>query len=110
MTIKLVTLRSGEDLICDIKEIYDDDKLVAYSLKIPYSIKLLNPESLFKEIDNILDPQVTFFPWQPLSNDTDILIPIDWVVCITEPIKEIKKSYSERIDFYKKTLNLNQNE
>jgi len=102
MTVKLVTLRSGEDLICDIKEVYDDEKLCAYSLNVPYSVKLLNPETLLQNMEKISEPRVTFFPWQPLSSDANILIPIDWVVCITEPIIQIKNSYIDKTEFYKR--------
>ena len=102
MTIKLVTLRSGEDLICDIKEVYDGEKMQGYYLNVPYAVKLLNPETLLQNMEKISEPRVTFFPWQPLSSDVNILIPLDWVVCITEPILQIKNSYIDKTEFYKR--------
>jgi|TARA_B100000530_G_scaffold306213_1_gene230123 hypothetical protein len=106
MTIKLVTLKSGEDVICDLSEVTiphengDLEKLVAYSLHIPYAVKLSNPQTLYEAVDS-QEPQISFFPWQPLSPDEDILIPLDWVVCITNPAKSIKQSYIDRSEMYK---------
>jgi hypothetical protein len=106
MSIKLVTLKSGEDIICDLGEVTipdkneDLEKLVAYSMNIPYAVKLSNPQTLYEAVDS-QEPMVSFFPWQPLSSDTDILIPIDWVVCITNPAKSIKETYIDRVDTFK---------
>lgn len=107
MTIKLVTLKSGEDVICDLNEVTiphegneDLEKLVAYSLHIPYVVKLSNPKTLYEAVDS-QEPQISFFPWQPLSPDEDILIPLDWVVCITNPAGSIKETYINRVDMFK---------
>lgn len=103
MSLKLVTLKSGEDIICDIKEIHKDDTAVAYRLEIPYTIKLMNTQSLFEgsEESNF---QIGFYPWQPLTQDTEIVIPLDWVVSVTNPIKMIEKSYLEKIEKFKQAL------
>ena len=106
MTIKLVTLKSGEDVICDLSEVSipheneDLEKLVAYSMNLPYVVKLANPQTLYEAVDS-QEPQISFFPWHPLTSDTDILIPLDWVVCITNPAKSIKDSYIDRSDMFK---------
>jgi hypothetical protein len=103
MSLKLVTLRSGEDVICDIKEIHKDETAVAYSLEFPYTIKLMNGQSLFEDSgeDGF---QVGFYPWQPLTHDTQITIPLDWVVSITNPIDQIKTSYLNKIENFKKAV------
>jgi hypothetical protein len=103
MSLKLVTLKSGEDIICDIKELHKDDVAVAYSLGIPYTIKLMNGQSLFEDSGET-NFQIGFYPWQPLTQDTEIVIPLDWVVSVTNPIEQIKKSYLEKIDKFKQAL------
>ena len=40
MSIKLVVLKSGENLIADIKEGFDQDKLITYLLENPCSIRI----------------------------------------------------------------------
>ena len=83
MTIKLVTLKSGEDVICDLSEVSIPHEnggpgetgglFYAY---LPYVVKLANPQTLYEAVES-QEPQISFFPWQPLSRQmTDILIPL----------------------------------
>ena len=58
MTIKLVTLKSGEDVICDLSEVSipheneDLEKLVDYSMNLPYVVKLANPQTLYEAVES----------------------------------------------------------
>ena len=90
MTIKLVTLKSGEDVICDLSEVTipheneDLEKLdLAYSMNLPYVVKLANPQTLYEAVDSQEDYR-SLSSMATTTSDTDILIPLDWVVCITK--------------------------
>jgi hypothetical protein len=99
MTIKLALLKSGEEVIADIKEIVaEDQKVISFLFSNPYVVKLITPQVLMEE--NEMAPEreykVSFYPWMPLSFDKDIPVNTDWVVSIVEPVEMVKKSYEER--------------
>jgi hypothetical protein len=99
MAVKLAVLKSGEDIIADIKELVDDDgKAVSFVFQNPYSVKLLSPQTLMEQTENEREYSVSFIPWIPLSHDTDIAVGFDWVVTIVEPTAMLKQSYEERMN------------
>jgi hypothetical protein len=91
MSVKIVILKSLEDVIAEVKEMISGDNVVGYILENPYVV------SFFEET-SIEGSRVRFYPYAPLSKDTSIPIPCDWVVSIVEPIDEIKNSYIEKIN------------
>ena len=98
MTIKLALLKSGEEVISDIKEFRDpDDNLVSYFFKSPHYIKLSSSQVLVEGVEQT-KYNASFYKWMALSKDNDIVVNYDWVVCIVEPIDEIKKSYEEKLN------------
>tara|TARA_B100000287_G_scaffold30559_1_gene28701 strand:+ start:312 stop:728 length:417 start_codon:yes stop_codon:yes gene_type:complete len=98
MSIQLALLKSGEDVIADIKEYRDaDDKLVSYLFRDPYIIKIKTSQLLVEE-DSTPKHEVIYYKWISLSKDSDIIVNKDWVVCITDPLDSITKSYEGRIN------------
>lgn len=102
MTVKLALLKSGEDVIADIKEAISEEtnKIVSYIFSNPYVVKLTQPQILMEDSEN---PEtraynISVYPWVPLSDDTDIAINPDWVVTIVEPEAKLKKSYEDRMN------------
>lgn len=87
MTVKLLILKSLEDVIADVKEMISADKVVGYVLENPYVVSLSNNGE-----------QVGFYPYAPLAKDNSVPIPCDWVVSILEPKDEIKNSYVEKLN------------
>lgn len=99
MTIKLAILKSGEDVIADIKEIVssEDNKTISYVFNNPYTVKLISQQMLVEET-NSGEYSISFFPWIPLSSDTEIYVNTDWVVSIVEPTEGVKSSYEEKMN------------
>ena len=98
MSIQLALLKSGEEVIADIKEYRDhDDSLVSYLFKDPFAIKVKTSQLLVEE-EGTPKHEVIYYKWMSLSKDTDIIVNRDWVVCITDPIDQIKLSYEERLN------------
>ena len=98
MSIQLVLLKSGEEVIADVKELRDEEQeLISYVFKDPYRIKIAIPQVL---MENKSKPkhEATFYKWMPLSKESDIIVNKDWIVCITDPIDTIKTLYEERIN------------
>ena len=91
MSIKLIVLKSGEDIVSDIQEMVVEEKCVGYILKSPYKVKIFSQGG-----DDGEEFGISFFPWIPLTNQENILIPTDWVVTLVEPIDEVIKLYGER--------------
>lgn len=53
MTVKLALLKSGEDIIADIKEVVtEDEKLSSYLFTYPFIVKLLSSQVLMEERDS----------------------------------------------------------
>ena len=98
MSIQLVLLKSGEEVIADVKELRDDvDELISYVFKDPYRIKIKTAQVLV-EGKNTPKHEAVFYKWMSLSKDSDIIVNKDWIVCITDPIDTIKTSYEERLN------------
>ena len=96
MSIQLALLKSGEDVIADIKEYRDeDDNLVSYLFRDPYIIKIKTSQLLVEE-EGTPKHEVIYYKWISLSKDSDIIVNKDWVVCITDPLDSIKSSYEGR--------------
>ena len=104
MSVKLVMLKSGEDIIADVNEIKSNDDVIGYYFDNPLIIKIfeseepkvLNEEGSNKEYTSSVG--VTFFPWIPLSKDDKVPCSADWVVTIVEPIEKLKKQYQEKLN------------
>ena len=98
MSIQLVLLKSGEDVIADVKELRDEkDELISYVFKDPYRIKIKTAQVLV-EGKNTPKHEAVFYKWMSLSKDSDIIVNKDWIVCITDPIDTIKTLYEDRLN------------
>ena len=104
MTIKLLLLKSGEDIIADVSEMNvgqeDNPRVVGYFLDKPCIIKMSNPNILTDDPESTLKKsgfEVTLFPWIPLSAEKNIPIPADWLVTMVEPTAKLKEMYIEDV-------------
>lgn len=99
MTIKLLLLKSGEDIIADVKDLSVEERTVGYLLNSPYSVKINTGDiSLETQESQANKVSLTFYPYIPLTDQKEIPIPSDWVVTIVEPVNQLKKMYEERIN------------
>ena len=111
MTVKLVMLKSGEDIIADVKEIKSEQDVIGYFFHDPLIVKMYSPEEpvvlseengvesehgTTKEISSKVG--ITFYPWVPLAAEKKIPCSADWVITIVEPVENLKKLYQEKIN------------
>ena len=111
MTVKLVMLKSGEDIIADVKEIKSEEDVIGYFFHDPLIVKMYSPEKpvvlseengvesdhgTTKEISSKVG--ITFYPWVPLSAEKKIPCSADWVITMVEPVENLKKLYQEKIN------------
>ena len=104
MSIKLVMLKSGEDIIADVKELKSEEGIVGYYFHNPCVVKMYHPEeptvlnedSSSREYESKISVQ--FYPWIPLAEESKIPCSADWVVTIVEPVQNVKSLYQERVN------------
>ena len=102
MSIKLAILKSGEQVIADIKEYVDqNEKVISLLFENPYIVMFLTPELLMEGVvenpESTVSHKVSFSPWIVMSEDKSMTVPVDWVVTVVEPIDWVKKSYEEKM-------------
>ena len=107
MTIKFIVLKSGEQLISDIKEMAvgeeDDQKVVGYFLHRPCMVKVKNPGIVEQEKSKTKAGfEVTLIPWLSLTEDEVIPIPSDWLVTMVEPVPQLTLMYTQDVLNYGK--------
>ena len=104
MSVKLVMLKSGEDIITDVKELKSEEGIVGYYFHNPLVVKMYHPEepTVLNEDGSSREYEskisVQFYPWIPLSEESRIPCSADWVVTIVEPVKNVKKLYQGRLN------------
>lgn len=110
MTVKLVLLKSGEDIIADVQEMVvgteQSKKVVGYFFDKPCIIKMRDPSAFSDEKEEKNNKkaayQVSLYPWMPLTKDTKVPVTAEWVVTITEPIDQLKEMYVQDVINYGK--------
>ena len=103
MSIKLSLLKSGEQIISEMKELVAEgqDTANAYMLENPHIVEIKDRQFVTEEDkkrggDFGID--VALIPWIVLSKDKKMIIPIDTVLTIVNPIDSIVKMYQEKIN------------
>ena len=102
MSIKLLLLKSGEQVLADIKELRrkDDvpmvDKVYGYLLSKPHRVTANKPLVLTENVDDRRNVEITLSPWILLTEDKSMTVPQDWIITIVNPIKSIVEMYEEK--------------
>ena len=104
MSIKLLYLKSGEQILADAKELrrkQEDipivDKVYGYLLTQPHKVSANKPLVLTENVDEQRNVEITLAPWILLTEDKVMTIPKEWVITIVNPIDSIVKLYKEKI-------------
>ena len=93
MTVKILLLKSGEDVIADVKEMVSPDKkVIGYFLDKPCVVKLLP-----KVNGNKKETSISMYPWMPLAKERLIPLSTDWVVTMVTPLEKVEKMYTEDV-------------
>ena len=106
MSIKLSLLKTGEQLISEMKELVSDenDQPHAYMLENPHIVEIkdrqfVTEEDKSKGGDFGID--VVMIPWIVLSKDKRMIIPIDSVLTIVEPLDSVTQMYEDKCESFK---------
>lgn len=102
MSVKLLLLKSGDQIISDAKEIVrneDESRVVeGYLLSKPHKILATKPVVLTENFNDERNVEITLSPWILLTEDKEMTVPKEWVITIVNPIKSIVKMYQEKVD------------
>ena len=104
MSIQLTLLKSGETLISEMKELVaeKEQQAHAYLLENPHVVQTREKTFLSEEEKKIGDfgIDVTLIPWIILSADKKIIIPVDVVTTIVEPIESVKQMFIDKSEAF----------
>ena len=104
MSIKLTLLKSGEQLISDMKELVAEgqNQPHAYLLDNPHTIDI-NHKEFITEDENIggdFGINGSLLPWIILSKDKKMIIPIDSVLTVVEPLASVTQLYLDKMEAF----------
>ena len=98
MNVKLLLMKSGEDVVAEVQEMLIDEKVVGYYLRYPCSVNLLTEMDEEAEGGITKRPsRIQLLPWMPLSKNDVIPVVSDWIVTITDPVDQLVKMYNEGV-------------
>ena len=99
MSASIVVLKTGEQIICELKEAFEgegeDRKGICLVMIHPYSLELV-------QVNNIENPeqdlQVKFSKWIPYAIDSQYKIPYDSVTAIGTPDSGLERAYLQKVE------------
>ena len=101
MSIKLALLKTGEQLISDMKELSEEgkDEPKAYLLENPHTVEINEKQFMTEEEkrDGDFGINVTLLPWIILSQDNQMIVPFDSVLTIVEPLNSVTQLYIDKL-------------
>ena len=93
MTIKVLVLKSGEDVIADVQEMMSsDNQVMGYFLTKPCVVKIQA-----KDMSAESEVSVRMHPWMPLAREKMIPLNTDWVVTMITPVEKIQEMYEKKV-------------
>ena len=108
MSVKVVRMQNGEDIVADVKEIRPESgkSAIAYEFIDAMSVQILrSTEDMFDEtksqdMESLGDIKLEFFPWSPLATGRNI-VTLYSVVAISDPHSNVIEGWQQAIEKYK---------
>jgi len=108
MSVKVVRMQNGEDVVADVKEIRPESgkSAIAYEFLDAMVVTILrSTEDMFNEevevpMDELGNIQLEFFPWAPLATGRNI-VTLYSVVAISDPHSNVVEGWQQAIEKYK---------
>tara|TARA_B100001094_G_scaffold318632_1_gene362464 strand:+ start:7714 stop:8076 length:363 start_codon:yes stop_codon:yes gene_type:complete len=95
MTVKLARLKSGEEIVADVKEMINDNKVVGYFFKKPCVVRMKNIQGVEAKTEVVFDISLT--PWVPLGKGPVYPVAMDWIMTFVDPIDKLMEAYKTQI-------------
>ena len=101
MSIKISLLKTGEQLISEMKELVAEGQDIAhaYLLENPHTVEIIEKEFITKEEkkDGDFGINVSLLPWIILSKDKKMVIPVDSILTVVEPLESVTQMYLDKM-------------
>jgi hypothetical protein len=101
MAVQVITLKTGERIITELKEIFDSDdktkKGICLLMDEPYILNLEGGTKQYLTEEYGMEYQVRFSKWNPYSKDSQFKLPYDCVMTVSNPEENLEKSYKNKI-------------
>ena len=101
MSVKITLLKTGEQLISDMKELSEEgkDEPKAYLLENPHTVEISEKHFVTEEEkkDGDFGINVTLLPWIILSKDSQMVIPTDSVLTVVDPLDSVTQLYLDKL-------------
>ena len=98
MSIKILQLKSNEEIITEVQEIANPEskQAIGYHLHKPFRLEIVSDEGelVFNREKGY---QLSWFPWAPLSKDKDFFLPSEHVITAYDPLDSISDQYIQAI-------------
>ena len=98
MSIKILLLKSNEEIITEVQEIANPDskQAIGYHLHKPFRLEIVSDEGelVFNREKGY---SLSWFPWAPLSKDKDFFLPSEHVITAYDPLDSIADQYVQAI-------------
>ena len=104
MSIKIAVLKSGDQLISDMKELMaeNEQKVQAYMLVNPHTYEISEKQFMTEEEKEVGDYgiDVSLLPRIILSKDKKMIIPTDSVLTVVEPLDSVTQLYLDKMSSF----------
>ena len=88
-------MKSGEEVITEVKEILDPDSKdpIGFHMHKPFRLDIVSNDEDGIVINQQKGYQVSWFPWAPLSKERDFFLPGHHVLTAYDPLDSITEQY-----------------
>ena len=103
MSIKISLLKTGEQLISEMKELVAEGQDIAhaYLLENPHTIEINEKQFITEDEKDIAGGDyginVALLPWIILSKDKKMVIPVDSILTVVEPLESVTQMYLDKM-------------
>ncbi len=108
MAVSVVTLKTGDRIITELKEIFDSEtdekKGICLLMEDPYILNLDGGTPQYLTEEHGMEYRVKFSKWNPYLPTKQFKLPYDSVMTISNPEPGLQKAYENKIS-EKKALN-----
>jgi hypothetical protein len=102
MAVSIVTLKTGDRIITELKEIFDgegeDKRGVCLLMEDPYILILDGGTPQYLTEASGMEYQVRFSKWNPYSPDRQFKIPYDCVMTINNTEPGLENAWKQKLD------------
>jgi hypothetical protein len=96
MIPKVLTLTTGDQIICGITELKNEqDEGICFLIAHPYILQLI-PSDQKNEVGQPASFNVNYVRWMSCSSDTQFRLPYNSVMALGEPEAEILETYMNK--------------